>query len=217
MKERAKLGDVFCAELKNGQFMFGQVMLDIEMQCVRSKRIIKTESLLRFWENGYVVRVFEEISSEPGLNSWDILVSGIPVDPRSFADDTWKVIDHHEQNVGPQFLEFSENYSLDKGEVVFEKGEVSVRTNLSEDDFYEYELEGGAMMNSSLLFDTALIMLDRQDLSDAPWAEPIVEYDKRYIDPQIRARVFEGLGLSPDISYYDFALKYGFDTARFFE
>lgn len=212
MKKRIKPGTIFSHKLTNGQFMFGQVLLDIQEQCI-PKLKERSGNYLAQREISYVVRVFKNISDSNNISSKDILVPSITVDPSCFEDGIWEEVGFEE--VDMSMVDFEEIYTVHKDEVYLHRGEVDQKTVISVDEYEDHDLEDGGFMNSHLLFDTALILLDREDLQAASWAEEIVVYDKKYADPEIRTKVYNGLGLDPQISYYDLAENYGCSLERF--
>lgn len=215
MKNRAKAGDIFYHELSNGQFMFGKVLLDIYKQCIEPKKVVREESYLRFTDKGYVVQVYDGIFNSKEERPTEVLIPGVSVFSGALEDGLWIICDHEESTA--QNVDFEEVFYKRNDGIYLRRGEVFEKTNLSVDEYEDHDLEDGGLINPHLLFDTALILLNKEDLQRYSHAEDMVEYDKRFGDQEIRKKVYEGLGVDVEISYYDLALKYGYDTARFFE
>ncbi len=212
MKKRAKAGDVFSAKLSNGQYMFGRVLLDINTQCIKSKKVDRKVSMLGKRAISYVIEVFDAIQDNEEMPiDPTVLIPGISVDPESFEEDRWNIIGHIE--VDPKEVDFQEDYEYYEGEVIFYRGELVISGKLDDDQLYA--LDSGYFLNSSDLFDAAIVLKGKPELSK--YQTDIEKYDKRFSQADLRKRVFQAIGEEPEMDYYHLALKHGFDTTRFFD
>lgn len=214
MKKRAKAGDIFTEQLKNGQYMFGRVLLDIKEQ-LKKGVIVRGESRLTAHSISYCVSVYDSICDEPILpDDAKVIWPGIPVGHDMFGDDSWTIIAH--KPVDPKEIEFPEEISIYNSEITFIKGEVRQQSKQGSESLNKELIPfTRSFLNEQDLFNTILTYMDRKDL--AKEEEIITDYDKRFIDPNLRKRIFELFNENPGMPYYDFALKHGFDTARFFQ
>lgn len=213
MKERAKAGDIFNCRLDDGNYMFGRVLMDVKTQVFDSKILTKKEEThLRHYDTGYVVEVYDAITDSGKIpSSLTVLIPGIAVDADTFEDDLWKVIGF--KAVDPKEVAFQESLNYYDGELDFHCGEVfisaDVPPSLINEEIEEFQL--AAFVNSVLLFDDVYDYLQSGDPTE------LLDYDQRFLDKDLRKLVYQIIGEDINASYYDLALKHGFDTARFFE
>ncbi len=215
MKKRAKSGDIFTEQLKNGQYMFGHVQLDIK-ELLKKGFIVRGESILTTHSICYCVSVYDSICDEPILpDDAKVVWSGSLVGDSMFENDSWTIIG--QKPVNPKKIEFPEEISIFQNEITFEKGEVRKQTKQGSESLNRELIPFTVgLLNGPNLFDTVLTYMGRKDLVKHH-ALDIANYDKRFIDPNLRKRIFELFNEDPEMPYYDFALKHGFDTERFFK
>ena len=212
MKENAKPGDIFTQKLDNGNYMFGRVLMDIGSQCFDSKIITKkSDSLLRLYTPGYVIEVFDTISDNDSMpEKYQITIPGIAVDADAFENDEWKVIGFEAVNY--KDIDFQESLNFYDGELDFQRGEVFISVNVP-DKMINEEIESfqtAALVNSYLILEDTFNYLETNDATE------LLDYDMRLLPAFTRNLVYQIIGEDPESSYYNLALKHGFDTARFF-
>lgn len=209
MKTRAKSGDIFVEKLTSGEYMFGRVLLDIKA-CFKSGIIEMKTSQLRSGSISYLVETYDSISEKAELSeSAKVVIPGIVVDSSSFEDDTWKVIGN--SSIDPTKVDFQEDIRYYSEKILLTRGEVMLTAPANDSRLKKFS--GGAKMNSGNLFDCTLAILGKTELASMVNIE---NYDTRFADPELRKFVYGILGEDSEMSYYDFALKHSFDTARLY-
>lgn len=213
MKNSVKSGDIFTQKLDNGKHMFGRVLMDIKKQCFDSKIIAnKADSLLRQYTPGYVIEVYDTISSNSSLpENSNVIIPGIAVDSDAIENDEWKIIGYKAIDV--KEIDFQESLNFYDGELDFQRGEVFISVNVPKKLLNE-EIES---FNSSALVNSYLILEDIFEYLESNDKTELLDYDMRLLSKQSRDRVYKIIDENPEMSYYDLALKHGFDTRRFFE
>lgn len=213
MKKRAKPGNIFTCQLDNGLYMFGRVLMDVKVQVFDSKILVKKEHThLRHYDTGYVVEVYDTIAESNELpDVLHIKIPGIAVDADTFEDDVWQVIGF--KAVDPKEVDFQESLNYYDGELDYHRGEIfisaDVPPSLLSDEIEEFR--AAAFVNSVLLYDDVYEYMQSDDPSE------LLDYDCRLLEKGLRETVFKIIGEDVNFSYYDLALKHGFDTARFFK
>ncbi len=210
MRKRAKAGEIFVEQRESGKFMFGRVILDIDRQVFKSKKAIMDESNLKEFSISYVVEAYDAVSETPEIpDRLNPVIEGIVVNPMAFKYDTWSIVGNN-PITDPRLVDFQEHCSFYNGEVRFSKGEVYIKAPLK--NVMLESIDTGYQLNSPLLFNLVESLM--QDPADH---EALLRYDFRFLKPYQRNEIYEAIGEDPNMSYYDLAMKHGFDTSRFFK
>jgi len=209
MRKRAKIGDIFTQELESGEFMFGRVLMDIETQCFKSKKVTMDKSNLKNFSISYVVEAYDVVASSPDLpKDFKTVIPGIVVNPMAFKYDTWKVIGNVPLE-SPELVDFQEHCSFHDGKLFFSRGEVYLEGSLRDKELES--IDTGYQINSPILFD-----LVKELQSTPPNPSALLRYDFRYLSKELRERIYAAIGEDPNMSYFELAKNHGFDTSRFF-
>ena len=187
--------------------------MDIEKQCFKNGLVDTENTSLDEYLECYLIEGFDQIKNESKLDTYKVVLRGFLIDKESLDDDDIIVIDN--KPVDPKKIEFPAYLfnSYFKG-IFFEQGEVKIPINLSEDKFNEFAVRGGVSYNGA--FEAALLpLIGKQELTDTPID---MKYrDIYYADNNIQDEIYSLIGEDKNQSYYDLALKHGFDTSRFFQ
>src|SRR5690606_13367117 len=98
------------------------------------------------------------------------------------------------------------------GKVVLTRGEVMLSKESDDPRLKKLMLLG--KMNSRNVFNCTLTILGKTDLASN--SIDIKKYDTRFADPELRKLVYNILNEDITMSYYDLAMKHGFDTSRLY-
>lgn len=209
-----KVGDIFAMKIPNGQYVFGRILLDIPKQCVEPGLVEYDSPLERL--SCLIVEGYALLSDTPEFKDSNVVVKGFSIDDSAIEDGTFKIAGHKE--VDPKEVDFPEFFHIDLGyhKVSFEKGEISIPLNITMDAAAAYRLRGGFSLSET--FDSVILtLINRYDLIDDQEPTKLQHGDLRFNTKERQKEIYALIGedLARD-SYYNLALKRGFDTARFF-
>lgn len=221
-----KSGDVFALKVDDSTYLAGRVLLNIEYDCLRSG-IVDDSSLLKRCYNSvgpsFLIEMYKEILSEPRMpKNWECLYTGVNVSSRGAKEGHWIYIGN--KNVDPMTIEFPEIIEMEIGKgYELTKGEISIPLNGDWGQIQEEKKVMHTLINSVGIKYYCLYQLGLKSMITAVYPKLNVETkfskltgDLRYT-PDLRARVYEEIGEDPNQSYYEMALKHGYDLARFFK
>jgi hypothetical protein len=221
-----KVGDLFAIPLLDGKYATGRILLCPNKQ--KFKKIIEEtkkeieagekdypEAFINGTEmlyvmNGILVEVYREVFKEPTAKQSEVLIKGIQVDSYFIKNEKWPIIGNIP--VKPTDVEFPEYITVipNKGQWYFSRGEVWLPLPLVDPNNID-DWKGLTMhytKHSGLAHYIAYL------LGDVEKGISLENEDLRYNER--RKEVYELLNLPLDEPYYEFALRHGFDLARFY-
>ncbi|MDF2885246.1 MAG: hypothetical protein K0R54_5818 [Clostridiaceae bacterium] len=221
-----KVGDLFAIPLLDGKYATGRILLCPKKQ--KFKKIIgETKKEIEAGEKdfpeafihgtemlyhggGILVEVYKEVFNEPTAKQSEVLIKGIEVSSYSIEREEWPIIGNIQ--VQPTEVEFPEFIVVipPKRQWYFCRGEVWLPLPVDDPKNIvdwrginiHFTMHGGLMYYISYL------------LGDVEKGISLGNKDLRYNDR--RREVYELLNLPLDEPYYEFALRHGFDLARFY-
>ena len=214
MAKRLKIGDLVRVKLLNDKYMWVHVLFDVRWR-LPEDRMIDPSNYFFIYGMCYLVNVYAQISSDEELKDETIFFKGIFIPRRHLAKETvianmpvdYKSIDFPETTGG------SDDNCLWKGELSLGMGKIP-ETKIKEwnDRF------NGNFCDVYSVADSVLWMQKRESemqRTNYPAGWKFVPKDFRYY-PEYREEVWQMIGEDPNQSYYELALKHGFDLARFY-
>ncbi|MBX3163560.1 MAG: immunity 26/phosphotriesterase HocA family protein [Bacteroidetes bacterium] len=209
-KNTYKAGDIFAIQIENGQYVFGRILLDIPRQCIEPN-LVADDNPLRMMKC-LVLEGYNLLKDEPVFEDAPVIINGYLAYDSAFVDGVFKIVGH--KAVNPKEVEFPGYFDINLfGEVTFERGEISIPLNISEDEADSFELFGG--IHFSEAFDTVILtLMGRTDLVQEK-AE--LKYsDIRFNSAEKQEQIYNIVGKEMSLPYYELALRKGIYTARFF-
>lgn len=213
-KTKLQEGDIFYVKHK-GKYVFGKVLLDV------SNRILKSEedNLLKTFSGCYMVGVFKGLYDDPVLTSQDYIIPSAYTYKKFFYSKDYRIdwTFYKSEEINYKQIDFPESLiSVHREGVCFSKGELQLKTNLSEEEYEnDYRILKTVQPSYYIIVDYACYYQGREDLMNLKVKNFLDSSDLRF-SPEKRNAIYLQLGESSDQSYYDLALKHGLDLARFY-
>jgi Immunity protein 26/Double zinc ribbon len=210
-----KTGDLFAIKISEGEYVNGRVLLDVKRQCIKP-RLVKPDSALGFFNGAILVETYRETFAEPTARLSEVLIPGTFVDTYALESGKWQVLG----NVGvePTRVEFPEALVGSGYRSQFLRGEVSLPLSLSGEDRDEINVLG-TINPSGMLGDTCLYYLGRKDEITKRWVNGVETASLAHSDlrfSKYRSEVYRLLGEDEGQSYFEMAMRHGYDIRRFY-
>lgn len=208
-------GDIFYVPYKE-KYIFGKILLDI------SERILKAEEKNPMWglADCYMVGVFDGVFNEPILNIQNMAITSAFTSKKYFYSKQNRIDWHYYGNNLIDFkkLVFPENIISHNNDYYFQTGELNIPITIKNEQYDnggEFDIKRTISPSFMGILRDSLYYMNRKDLMDFV---PAILYDKKDLHFNIpaRSKIYRMIGENPNISYYDLALKYGYDLARFY-
>jgi Immunity protein 26 len=218
-KNKFKAGDIFSLQLPTEEYMTGRILLDVNRQCIRP-RLLTSDSPLGFHNGHILIEIYKQTFSRPNSSRSDILIPGIWTDPGMLERGLWEIIDH--ETIDPSRVEFPESFIGSGPEIIlFRRGELELPINMTRDEYDRLEILGTTHASGIIEEMICLYYLDRKDdlrkyvpdLVDLELAS-LKHSDIRFND--FRSEAYLRLGEDENQSYFEMALKHGYDLRRFY-
>lgn len=208
-----QVGDIFSIKITENEMIFGRILFDVNNQYL--KKGLKGFNYLDYFNNCFLIETF--IGVFPSFDNIDIkkkavISSFIPED--FFEDFDCNIIDNIKVNI--EEVSFPEVLSTFNSNYFFSVGELSLLINLTDkeyDDIGIYPTFGSGYWEivATLDFSKRLDLIEDGDRMDNYFENSDLRYS-----PLIRNKIYSLIGEAPDQSYYELALKYGFDLTRLY-
>ncbi len=204
MAKRAKPGDIFVVELPKDTRVYGQILLDLRAQCVRP-RLLPRGSTLDFFADTSLQRVL--LGPEPTAE---------PLLPPAFKwEGKWPMIDHVDLVL--EEVDFPQGLLGQGITPGFIWGEVWLPIDVSEQELLDMDV-APMIRGSESIVQEALHALGRAAEIDPKYKKPAI-FAASSLDLRMsphKARVHALLGSRIGNSYFETALRYGYDVRRFY-
>jgi hypothetical protein len=221
-KKKLTEGDIFYVEI-SGKYIFGKLLLDMH------KRIFKLEPKhkLKFYDGCYLIEVYKGIYDIPELTTDEIIYPASFVFHSTFyPSKKWTTyVDwtfYKNEPIDYKALDFPETLETgDNGLIDFRKFDVSIPTKTFRNDFWPDTLNqkytGGAFTIFTQMADEVFHLQGRDDLlTDKTRTYFQATKDLRF-QTKDRILFYKQINENINISYYELALKHGFDLGRFYK
>ena len=212
--KKITVGDVFAIKIENTDYYyFGRILFDVKEQY---KQKIENHNYLGLYGKSTLIETYKTISKTPEISEFEVVVDSTFIPKRDLLDEEITII----QNipVDPKKVSFPETFSsIQPLGKLLTVGELSILTSFDTkyvDKTKVFPVRGN-------IYYLQLATLDysgRRDLIEDQ--EDIIDNYFRDSDlrtfPEIRKEIYQDIGEDPNVSYYELALKHGFDLARFY-
>lgn len=209
-------GDIFYVKRKD-KYFFGKILLDV------SDRILKKEEGnlgFKFYSGCCLAAVYKGIYDEPILNTDEFILPGIFVFKKFFYSKKYKVdwTYYNHESIDFKKIDFPESLqSVHEKGICFKKGELEIKTDLTEQQYdNEFKIIGGIKGSFDALIDIASHYQGADDLMEVKRVVFLDSSDFRFALEK-RKEVYKRIGQDMNQSYYEMALKHGFDLGRFYK
>ena len=223
MAKRVKLktGDIFSIEATEHEFVFGRVLFDPDEQYLN--KIPKEEqfSYLDFFGGCVLIETY--IGVFPSFENIDIKKTGIKgnfVSKKMFKREDVKIIDN--QPVNPKEVSFPEVISTYNSNYYFTVGELKIPITITSDEYKEIHVypaygSGYWELVATLVWSGRKDLVKEEKIKDntVDVSYYFTAEDLKF-SPEKRNKIYAMLHENPNQSYYEMALKFGFDLARLY-
>lgn len=217
MKKKLNEGDIFYVCV-NQKYIFARILLDVD-------RILKKESnhKAKFYTGCYLIEVYDGLYEEPNLLSQDIILPSQFTFKKYFYSKNYKVewTFYNSEKIDYTQLDFPENLETGAdGFINFRKFDVSLPTKTLFKNFPENS-SGNQKYTATIcgsyyqMVDEVFHLQGRNDLMQTKRTHFLENNDLR-LSPKDRLKFYQQIEEDPNISYYELALKHGFDLGRFY-
>jgi hypothetical protein len=195
--------------------MTGRVILDVKQQCIRPK-LLPSGSPLGFYNGLVLTEIYRQTFSEPTAVRSDILIPGVWVDSIQFQWDRWSIIGH--EAVDPTQVDFPEKLiPYGARTILFERGELGLPIDMSREEYEQVGVRG--IKDPGFLDEICLYYLGRKDEINDPDLVDVELRSLKHSDlrfNEFRSEAYRHLGEDENQSYFEMALKHGYDIRRFY-
>jgi hypothetical protein len=219
---KINIGDILAVELENKMYMFFQIMYQIPRKN-NKKEIAKITPQSRLiddikWYPGFfIINVYKQISKEKVLQNKEIMFKGVFA-PSDMKDYSFEIIGHEKIQV--EDVEFPETLGANKEEGYFiQRGELKLYIR----DWQKIEKElhnapSTGYRDFYSLADSVLFLQNRKNEMQGKYFDGWKFYpnDLKYF-PELRNTIYSLIGEDAKQSYYNIALKHGFDLAKLYK
>lgn len=214
MAKRLTEGDIFYV-LYQGKYFFGKILMDV------AERIPNRSITLKFFHDCYLVGVYKGIYDEPILEENEFIIPSIFTQKKQFYLRKDKTEWHFYKNEPIDYkndISFPENIIIvDKVGICLRIGELQFLTKLTNEDWRgDFDIQRQVHFGYSSVLRMACHYQDRDDLLDFKPFAYLEREDLRFAENR-RKEVYKQINENLNISYYDLALKNGFDLGRFYQ
>ena len=214
-KVKFKVGDVFSIEASKSEFVFGRILFDPNEQYMKKVPQEKQFSYLDFFSGSILIETY--VGAFNSLDKVDyskIAVKNSFVSNTIFKRNDVKIISN--QPVQPQEVSFPEVISTYNSNFYFSTGELKIPININHAEYNEIHVYPTSGSGYWELVAT-LVWSGRTDLVEAgDIRETYLKSNDLRFSPEKREKIYAMIGEDPNQSYYELALKHGFDLARLY-
>lgn len=215
MKRNISVGDVFAIQIEQSQcYYFGRVLLDVQKQYDKNGQ---KHNYLDWQGQSLLIETYKHISEKFDLKDYDIAIQSIFVPKKYLLEEDITVIGN--VPVDPKLVTFPETLKNFERDYFLTTGELALKTTYTADEAENHFKVFPTLENTYYIQIATLDYAGRTDLIVDK--EDIMDNYFKFSDlkslPQKRAEIYQQLGEDHNMSYYDLALKHGFDLCRLYK
>jgi hypothetical protein len=219
-KIKLEAGNVFRVKLLNGLYVFGHIVFFVSRKNQKKYQELNPESYLRgFFSNCLLVNIYSQISEKDILENDEIFFKGVflsSTDLSTMGEETVTVVDNIPVEV--REVEFPETVEDDSRNLFIQKGELTLKLgNIRESVKEKLRAFPCSFKSIISIADGVLFFQGRNSEMQISYYDGWNHSpsDLKY-NPELRNKIYAMLKEDPNQSYYNMALKHGFDLARFY-
>ncbi|KQS92061.1 Imm26 family immunity protein [Chryseobacterium sp. Leaf394] len=214
MSKNIKVGDIFAIKIEQSElYYFGRVVFDVQAQYDNSGQ---DNNYLDWHKDSVLVETYKHISDSLDIEKFETAIISQFIPKKELLKQDIKIVKNLE--VDPTKVSFPETLKNHQNNSLFTVGELSLKTNFSTDYAYD-NIKVFPTLGKAYYLELATLdfsgrrdlIVDQNDILDNYFKFS----DLRSL-PEKRIEVYQSIGENPNLSYYDLALKHGFDLQRFY-
>ncbi|KDE64822.1 hypothetical protein [Fusobacterium necrophorum] len=213
-KNKINVGDIFSMKVSKNEFIYGRVLFDVTKQYIKTP-FENNYNYLSFFNKCFLIETFLGVSASfENVDMKRKAVISTFVPDFFFSEYEANIIDNIEVDV--KEVSFPETLSsADKR--YFSVGELYLPIDLSDDECYKIKIypsfgSGFQAITATLDYSGRTDLIEEGDRQKAYF-----KYSDLRNNPKLRREIYDMIGEDPNQSYYELALKHGFDLARLYE
>lgn len=213
---RLKAGDIFSQQTEGGHYVFGRILLDLH-EAFDNGMLDKENSTLSFFQDCYLVEGYNLVCDKMNfIESSKVIIPGMLINNFAVENRLWDKVSF--KDVLPQQIDFPENLTNIDGQYCLVKGEIALPIMVGDSVYDKFQC-APTIINGSAFRNYVLQYMHRNELINPFWRDKsyLSESDLRFRSPALRSRIFEIADEDPHLSYYEMALKNGFDSGSLLE
>lgn len=212
--KKISVGDVFAIKIEDTDYYyFGRILFDTKEQY---KEEIKNHNYLDWHGESVLIETYKTISKRPEISDFKTVTNSTFIPKSYLLDEDITIVKNI--SVDPKKVLFPEVYQdIHMKGILFTVGELAILTSFDTkhvDRTKVFPTLGNIYMLQTATLDYA----GRRDLIEDE--EDIMDNYFKFSDlrslPEVRKEIYKDIGEDPNMSYYELALKHGFDLARFY-
>jgi len=223
MNRKLKIGVVFYLKIRDQEsYVFGRVLFDVKKQYQKTVNVNNLPSdyfpyLKMFYSDCQLVEMYDGIYDNiDDFNDQKIIIPRVltqAIDSKRNVLE-WGIVANHK--VDYTKIEFPENLNLSGNVRFLDRGELSLRTNIKENESENMNYKSNMCVPLTVA-NASLDFQGRRDLIPEDIRRPSYLKDNDlYYNPELRNRIFADLAIDPDKSYYELSKEIGYDLERFY-
>ncbi|WP_027386034.1 Imm26 family immunity protein [Chryseobacterium gregarium] len=215
MKKDIKVGDIFAIKIENStKYYFGKVLFDVKRQYDGSGQ---THNYLDWHKESVLIETYKHISNELIINNYETAIQSTFISKRDLLKQDIEIIDN--VLVDPEKVSFPETLKNFENTCFFTVGELAIKSSLSTEYAYDNIKIFPTLGKTYYVEVATLDISNRRDLILEK--DDIMDNYFKFSDirslPMVRKEIYLTINENPDLSYYELALKHGFDLKRFYK
>jgi len=213
---KLKIGDVFTAEVQPEKYIFGRIIFDIKNQYVKTRDSEVPTTHLSTFGKSYIVQTFEGIyDSRQAEYATQTVIDSAIMRSKIFKNGHWEISGNLPVDV--EKVSFPETLARKNNVVYFECGELSFELPVSasytdEIKIYPTMISPVSIYAGTLHYQGLDDYIDKGHIRN----KYLEGSDLRY-RPEIRTKIYEMIGEDMNQTYYEMALKHGYDLKRLYK
>ena len=210
-----KTGDVFSIEASKSEFVFGRILFSPNEQYMKKIPEEKQFSYLDFFAGCILIETYIGVfDSLDKVDFSKIAIKNNFVSTKILNRDDVKIINN--LPVNPKDVSFPEVISTYNSNYYFTTGELKlpIKINSKEyDEIFVFPSFGSGYWElvATLVWSGRSDLVEKDDISETYFKSTDLRFS-----PEKRNKIYKMIGEDPNQSYYDLALKYGFDLVRLY-
>lgn len=213
-----KVGDIFSIPVSDTEFIYGQILFDVASQYIKNKKVSSNDisrNYFGFFNKSVLVRTFQGVfNSITAVDFNKVAVNSTFVFQDFLSEYNGKIEGHGVIN--PILVTFPEVLSSYNMDFFLAVGELYLPIPISNKEYEEIGIYASSGYGYYEVIMATLDYSGRNDLvSDNKMDNYFSDSDLRSM-PEQRTKIYALAKESPNQSYYDMALKHGFDLSRLY-
>mgnify|MGYP003623384812 CR=1 FL=1 len=214
---KPKTADVFSVKVAENAFIFGRVLFDVTKQYMKNTSAEERHNSLDFFNKCMLVEMYKGVYQDPSEMADAEIAVPCEFIPGSFFKDYECTLTGHTP-VNPELIRFPEYLTSYGRDYFFSTGELRIKIPIDTKMYEEIKVHP-CFGSGYWLVMAVLDASGRLDLADEEDRIPGRNYFRAsdlHASPDIRAQIYALAGEDPAQSYYELALKHGYDLKRLY-